>query len=303
MSHIYGIISYIPENEPFTEKRIQNHRKQLDWLESFVEDEAKIYRVENMWTDSEQYQPLRRTSRIQIKSIPVDIPLFPGANRNILLHRLYESDADWLICMDDDRALYDYYDGEKFFTQELDSSYGIALAKKGVLIRTLSPIEQPFKKDCSSWRYREASWYMERVTPHGFLQICCIPNLVKYGYAPVYFNGETSCQEGEAPEDLQFELDWISARHGIAMNKNLIMKEFGGSTQSTLYPTKEYRESVQKSHRKWLEEYLSIKFPTNPKLWKKATLNKRYNSYKQEMFPRLVPWDVKWENSDERTKE
>lgn len=294
MSHIFGIISYIPRDKIFTANRIKNHRKQLDWLRTFIQPEDTVLRIENLWENTEEYQCLLNdpicTNRIQI-----DVPRYPGANRNELLRFFYDSDFDWLICMDDDRALYDYYEGTQFFTKELDSTYGIQLASQGVLIRTLSPIEQPFKKDCASWKYREQSWYMEKVTPHGFLQICCIPNLVKYGYDPIYFNGDTNCQEGQPPEDLQFELDWIIAKHGIAMNKNLIMKEFGGDTQSTLYPTKEYRARVQKYHTAWVKEYLSAKFPKNPKIRTKAALNRAYNTYKQEMFPRGVPWDNRWE--------
>ena len=200
--------------------------------------------------------------------------------------------------MDDDRALYPYFNGEEFFTKELKGPDGDRLASEGTLIKTLCPITEPFKKQCVEFAKRREAWFFTRSSPLGFLQIACIPNLVKYGYEPIYMNGETSCQLGTPPEDLQFELDWVLAKHGMACNKNLIMKEFGGDGQSSLYVNKAYRKQVEEYHRSWIVEYLKSKNPRNKALWTKKELNARRNTFDPtKLFKRReVPWQDEWDS-------
>lgn len=293
---MYGTISYIPPDSAMKSARIVNHRKQLDWLSTLLTKDDLYYRVESAWGDDSDYDCLYDVP-FEITSMPVP-PAYPGANRNFLLKELYESDYDWLVIMDDDRALYPYFNGSLFFTKDLKGPDGDRLAREGTLIEAMSPVAEPFKKQCSSFERRREAWFFSRSCIMGFLQIACIPNLVKYGYEPVYMNGATDCQAGSPPEDLQFELDWVLAKHGLACNKNLIVKEFGGDRQSTLYPNKEHRRMVEASHREWVAGYLKSKNPKIKALWSKRGLNARRNKFdpNQLFLRRGVMWEDAWDD-------
>lgn len=293
---MFGTISYIPPDNKRKAQRITNHRKQLDWLSTFLTPDDLYYRVESAWGDDHDYDCLRDVP-FNVTSIKVPAA-YPGANRNELLRRLYESDYDWLVIMDDDRALYPYFNGEEFFTKELKGPDGDRLAKAGVLIKALTPMTEPFKKQCVEFPKRKEAWFLAKSTPSGFLQIACIPNLVKYGYEPVYMNGETDCLPGSAPEDVQFELDWLLAKHGLAMNKNVVMKEFGGDNQSSIYENKTHRREAEAFHKEWIGSYLKSKSPRNPALWTKKELNARRNTFDPTrlFLRREVPWQDEWDD-------
>ena len=293
---MYGTISYIPPDAERKAMRIANHRKQLDWLSTFLTPDDLYYRVESAWGDDSDYDCLNDVP-FNIKHLK-NGAAYPGANRNILLEELYTSNYDWLVIMDDDRALYPYFNGEEFFTKELKGPDGDRLAKEATIIKGLHPMVEPFKKQCIEFPKKKEAWFMAKSSPLGFLQIACIPNLVRYGYEPIYMNGETSCQLGTPPEDVQFELDWILAKHGLACNKNLIIKEFGGENQSSLYQNKEHRRQVEAYHREWLTEYLKEKNPRNKALWTKKELNTRRNTFDAtKLFQRReVPWQDEWDN-------
>lgn len=292
---MFGTISYIPPDGNRKAQRIVNHRKQLDWLSTFLTPDDLYYRVESAWGDDHDYDKLYDVP-FEIISMPVPAA-YPGANRNFLLQNLYKSDYDWLVIMDDDRALYPYFNGEGFFTHDLKGPDGDRLAKDGTLIKGLHPMVEPFKRQCIEFPKRKEAWFMTKSSPLGFLQIACIPNLVKYGYEPIYMNGETSCLEGTAPEDLQFELDWVLAKHGLACNKNLIVKEFGGENQSSIYEDKAHRRRVEAYHREWVKQYLKEKNPRNNALWDKKTLNARRNTFDPTrlFLRREVAWDDSWD--------
>ena len=169
---MYGTISYIPPDAERKMMRITNHRKQLDWLSTFLTPDDLYYRVESAWGDDSDYDKLYDVP-FDITSMPVPAA-YPGANRNYLLKELYESDYDWLVIMDDDRALYPYFNGEEFFTKELKGPDGDRLAKEGTLIKTLCPITEPFKKQCVEFAKRREAWFFTKSSPLGFLQIACI---------------------------------------------------------------------------------------------------------------------------------
>lgn len=297
---MFGTISYIPPDATRKAMRIANHRKQLDWLSTFLTPDDLYYRVESAWGTDSDYDKL---NDVPFNIIPIQVgAAYPGANRDVLLRKLYESDYDWLVIMDDDRALYPYFNGEEFFTKELKGPDGDRLAKEGTLIKGLHPMVEPFKRQCVEFEKKKEAWFMTKSSPLGFLQIACIPNLVKYGYEPIYMNGETSCMEGTAPEDLQFELDWVLAKHGMACNKNLIIKEFGGANQSSLYQDKEHRHKVETYHRQWVADYLKQKNPRNKALWEKKTLNARRNTFDPThlFLRREVAWDDTWDSLIEK---
>lgn len=282
VNFMVGTISYLPEDSSRTEKRIEFHKQQLRWLESLGID-FSYYRVESAWCTKASEE---LSTSLNLKSIVVDKQP-PGYNRNLLLDELYSSDYDWLVCLDDDRKLYPMYNGDAFF-KDLNTPAVRRLAEQGYLITCTPPNFEPFKKDVCAWKYRETHWYMFRETPYGFLQICFIPNLVKFGYKPVYFNSETQCLEGDPPEDVQFELDWLINKHPIIRNKNLIMQEIGQTNAdlSSIYRNLEHRRKCESTHKAWLTSYLKQRLPRKPDLWTRVALNRRMNPTFTTLIPR-----------------
>ena len=286
LNFIVGSISYLPGDSPRTQKRIQFHEKQLRWLESLGLP-FDYYRVESDWC-LEATQQLTTSLNCHSIAVPKHPP---GFNRNLLLERLYDSDADWLVCLDDDRQLYPMYGGDNFF-KDLGSPAVIKLAESGHLITCTPPNFEPFKKDVCSWTYKETHWYLFRETPYGFLQICFIPNLVKYGMKPIFFNADTECLEGDPPEDVQFEIDWLVGKHPIIRNKNLIMQEIGqtNADMSSLYQDLDHRRRCELTHKEWLTGYLKQSLPRRPDLWTRVALNKRMNPAFTALVPRSEPY-------------
>jgi hypothetical protein len=231
------------------------------------------YRVESDWCD-EARQHL--TTSLNCHSIPV--PKHPpGFNRNLLLEKLYNSDADWLVCLDDDRQLYPMYGGDNFF-KDLGSPAVIKLAEAGHLITCTPPNFEPFKKDVCSWPYKETHWYMFRETPYGFLQVCFIPNLAKYGYEPIYFDEVSMAQENEIPEDAEFQVDWLVSRHPVYICTTLYNKALDNYVQSSIYKSGRFRYMTNKGRIDTLNRYIKQEMKYHPEVTDLISLSKRRNT-------------------------
>ena len=82
------------------------------------------------------------------------------------------------------------------------------------------------------------------------------------------------------------------------MNKNLVMKEFGGDNQSSIYTDKNHRREAEEYHKGWITEYLQSKNPRNRALWTKKELNARRNTFNPNrlFLRREVAWNDEWDN-------
>lgn len=282
-----GIISHIPDTERGLQ-RIPIHQQQLRWLEDLYETiPFDLFRVESGWGERAKEEC---TTTIPHESIIVD--KHPcGHNRNYLLERFYNSTYNWLFLLDDDRVFYDHYNYKDWF-KSLDSSSVLELAQDGYLISCLLPMYEPFKKTNYEYPYRETHWFMDRDSLKGSLQSCFIPNIVKLNplkfMKGIYFDNETSAQMGEAPEDVEFQIDWIKAGGRCIRNRNLIAKEIGqaGADKSMIYNSLEERREIEKGHDAWLRSYLQKIYPRRPQLWTRRAFNDRYNPKSIDLIPR-----------------
>lgn len=281
-----GCISYLPDTLDNCQVRCDIHKKQLEWLETLTA-EFPFYQVESDWgeTAHRTCQTTLEVNHIVTGANP------PGYNRNLLLQGLYASDYDWLVCLDDDRCFYQMYDADRIFN-DLETPAFHRLASEGYLMLSLDPMVAPFKKTNYGWDHHETHWYIMKGSPNGFMQISFIPNLVKFGWSPIYFDGETKCTLDCVPEDVEFQLKWLLSRHPIIQNRNLIMNEIGQSNgnKSVIFPTVDYRRQCEKSHSAWETTYLKEKLPRNPNLWKKSALNRARNPQFTRLVPRSVPY-------------
>lgn len=284
---LLGSISLCMDGDPRNESRIRTHTAQLRWLESLNLGDYTYYRVEQAYTP-EFRQAVATT--LNLESLSFDKGIGPAAARNQLLKKLYESDSDWLVCMDDDRDIYSHY-GANHFIEELHTNPALVkLASQGLLINGVCPARRPFKKDNTAFGKIETHWNLRKACIDGCLQVCCIPNIVKYGYEPVWFDETNDCMHGKPPEDIQFELDWILAKHGIATNLMMVVRDIVPENYnvSTVYATQELRKEVMATHPRAIDAYIAKK--TRNRIRKLSDFNRLKNGFNFEAVPRTIPY-------------
>lgn len=270
---IMGTISCIADTTMHKESRIEMHRKQLDFLEKINQTMVEKYnaeplpyfRVEQGWEPETQK---RLTTTLPMTSIKYDKPIPPGAARNELLKKLYESDADWLICMDDDHGLYDHYDGFKLMWDIEEEPFINQLCKQGFIITSFPAYWDGFKAEVDKYGKAEESWLFKTTRHPGAMPFCCIPNIKKYRNREVWFDDQAMNNSIEdLPEDLKFQFDWIRAGGRVVECMMFIGKSWGNMQHSTLFKGEAARKEIYQSNEAWASSYLKTLYPRKPELW------------------------------------
>lgn len=268
-----GSISFLKPGIRHLESRINNHASQLRFWEQFPED-FPYYRVEIFWDESTEK---RLETNMSINSIKVNEPCPPGKSRNLLLEQLYASDYDYLICCDDDQIL-DPTNEAFDFLRKLSPD----LAKQGALITFQNETWLTGSQCRKTISLRTSPQFarlhiLKKALCTGNMQISCIPNLVKYGKEPVFFDNESMAQEGEIPEDAKFLVDWIVAGNPIYKCETLFNVALDNYVQSSIYKTGTYRYTTSKSRIAVLDAYIRSKYPRIPEINTLTALSKRKN--------------------------
>lgn len=279
-----GVISCLADNTMCLEDRVKMHAKQLRKFENYMaymqetydEDILPFYRVEQGWNEIREEV---LTANFPIQSIKFANPIPPGAARNELLKVLYSSDYDWLVCLDDDHSIIPTYLGQELLW-ELSEPEFTAFAETGYLINAIPGYHSAYNKKIQDWGKADTHWLFEKSTHVGALALCCIPNLVKYGMQPVFFDGQTTIiEEGAPPEDLKFAFDWIINGGALIECWQLISTATGDLQKSSIFETEdERRRKIKEYANQWVGSYLKQHYPRNPALWTKKEFLARKNS-------------------------
>lgn len=282
---ILGSISMCTRNPEKDKYRVKAHTTQLRWLESLNLFDYRYYRIEQAYTA--EFKMAVDTNLEKFIPLSFEKGLGPAGARNELLKLLYESDADWLVCMDDDRALYSHYAGAEFIEELQTSPYLHRLAEQGVLVNGLVPQIRSFKEDNTNFGMISTHWNLKKGCLDGCMQISCIPNLVKFGYKPVWFDSTNFVTEGKPPEDVQFEIDWIMAKHPIATNMMMIVYDVVPAPKdvSTVFENKQIRSKIEKTQYQAVEEY--VRKVTKNRSTDHHQFNRLRNSFTNTAIPRL----------------
>lgn len=280
---IMGTISCLADNTMCLEDRVKMHEKQLRFLEEITEkmhaqysaDPIPYFRVEQGW-NAEREEALKTT--LPLTSIKYEKPIPPGAARNQLLKVLYESDADWLICLDDDHALYDKFCGHELLW-ELTTPQFMNLGSQGTMIMAFPAYWDGYMKEVTAWGQANTHWLLKKTKHAGAMPFACIPNLVKFGKKPVWFDDETAAsKEGEPPEDLKFMIDWLANGGRWLECLTMIGKSCGALDKSSIFTSKDDRSNRDANYvQHWTEEYLKSLYPRNPSLWTRKEFFRRKN--------------------------
>lgn len=288
-----GVISCLAPSTLHLESRIKMQEKQvqnLKFIQSVFFNECYVeipwYRVEQGWS-AEIEETLKAPDCISIK---YDKPITPGAARNRLLKDFYGSNDDWLICMDDDHGFV-LEDSSFGFVVDLTSDAFKRFAEQGYFINT-TPRQWSshyVRKDKRQrvTALRSNNWLISKPKYPGAMPIGCIPNLVKYGMEPVWFDEVTDCVTNIIPEDLRFCIDWIASGHKWAACRNAMIRSYGNLNNSSLYASKEerkHRDAVIKSE--WTSSYLKSLYPKKSELHSLETFLKIKNHITKEAIPR-----------------
>jgi hypothetical protein len=244
--------------------------------------------VEQCFPD--EYQELI-SSTLDINSLVFDKGLGPAGARNVLLKKLYESDSDWLLCMDDDRDIYNHYGANQFLLELSSNPALIKLAKQGVLIKCVCPQRRPFKKENTHFDMIETAWNLQKGCLDGCVQICFIPNIVKYGKKPVWFDETNDAKTpGRLPEDIQFDIDWVLAKNQVALNLMFIMRDYDmpNVNSSVIYDDEELRAQCYEERPQTIAKYLRLH--TKNRFSDLRTFNARKNGFEKHLIPRTLPY-------------
>ena len=97
---IFGITSYLPEDEHLRCKRLKGHRKQLEFFREVLPD-VPIYVVAQNYKDTDY------TIDDKIHYLVFESGIGPANARNELLKLFYNSNEDFMYMLDDDIVFYD----------------------------------------------------------------------------------------------------------------------------------------------------------------------------------------------------
>lgn len=284
---IMGTISCIAPTTMNKDARITMHRRQLDWLESItqkmVEEKGETpipyFRVEQGWEP--ETEEILKTS-LPLTSLKYDKPIPPGAARNVLLDKLYDSNADWLICMDDDHGLYDHFNDYQLLWELGEEPAMKALYNNLVIVTSFPSYWDGYNKIVEAFGKKDTHWLFKPTKHPGCMPFCCIPNIYKIKGKKLYFDAETACNNvdtGDVPEDLKFQIDWLKSGGRIYEGMLFIGKSLGRMTDSSIYGDElSRRENLQDIRKKWVNSYLRTVFPRNPNIWTLSKLYARRNT-------------------------
>lgn len=276
---MFGTISYLPDSLKYLDTRVQNHIKQLRWLEQ-APMPLNYYRVEVGWSANTKS---RITSDLQINTIEVEPPSPPGASRNVLLRYFYESDYDYLVCMDDDQVLDPILEGFDFIAQltpKLASEGALMLFKPDVYLT------KPAKETLHKRRTSEpglSNHLLKKASCTGDMQISCIPNIKKYRGLELFFDSESMAQEGEIPEDAKFLVDWVLSKLPVYQCLTIVNEALDNYSSSSIYDTKAFRGATSRPRVEVLNAYIKSRIGNNPRIntWKDVC---RYRNHARDQL-------------------
>lgn len=226
---IVGIISYLPEDIAIREQRKSAHQKQLEWLRDILPD-VQIYVVQRGYREEDFVDGIHY----------LESSHGPGASRNALLKTLYSTDEDFMLLLDDDFGLYDYYGGDEMLREvnnhpekfmELD------------LINFSNPTKAGFRKPMMDNKEIVEKYYTFNSIASKQLNLSIVKNFKKY-YNKEYFLYEEYTSFVSIAEDYEFIFQLLLDGLNAITCADLIGKSFSNISTVTDY-NKKLSESKQ----------------------------------------------------------
>lgn len=226
-----GIISYLPSEVAIREKRKSFISAQLSWLRGIFPMTKPITVVAQGYNEEDYHHDFGEMEYIESN------PVGPAEARNILLRKFYKTDDDYFLLLDDDFALYDYYDGDNLL-REIESNPKKFIGLLDMIVGN-NPVYLPFKK--KNWADRKnisLYWKFKRTQINSGMPIAVVKNAAKYFEKMYFFN-----QGVQFHEDIDFTIQWVMGGHNRYQCEQWQYRDLG-HTASTIF-TKERKEEKQ----------------------------------------------------------
>lgn len=234
MSLVLGRISYLPNDLELRQVRIKESTRAFSVLEDIVPKDCKKYIVAQNYTEDEIAMYLSD------QQVLVRPPIKCAGARNVLLKMLYESNDDYMLILDDDISMYNYYGvSEMLLDWHLHSEKFI---KNNIFfVNMIEPQYIPFKKVNSRIDMRNRYAFVQSPMSNSKGNGIYV-NFKKYCGFELYY--DETLVTGER-EDIKFAVEAI--RRGVVLleSRNMIQKTYCSATgKSTIYSGKDiYKEA------------------------------------------------------------
>lgn len=229
-----GIISWLPDDEIKRVNRKEYVQKQHEFLTNFLKINSKdIICVAQNYKKEDNY--------LDYNYIKIDEGIGPSKARNIILDKFYNSDYDYLLCLDDDIIFYDYYNIKDLIHEIDDNSNRFY---KLDMITGVYPKYYPFKKNNQEDPniLTHYTFIPREINTPGSFTI--IRNINKT-YNKKIFYREMDLFKFEGREDMTFLVDWLKSGLNAYTCKQLILKDFGDGYSTLFSKDKDkYKEEV-----------------------------------------------------------
>lgn len=222
-----GIVSYLPKQ--IKERRKKAVISQYNFLRNiFPEKELVVV--------AQQYEEEDYIKDKNIRYIKYENGIGVSKARNIVLKEFYDSDEDFLLLLDDDVILYDYYDCVDLL-KEIDSNPN---KFKGVdSICANHPKYLPFKKENYLDKNILTHWKFEKKPFNTCGAFTIYRNIRKFKNKEVYFNERSDGLK--VNEDVEFHINWVLQGNVSFVCPQMQMKEIGAN-DSTIFTGNRIRE-------------------------------------------------------------
>lgn len=219
-----GVISYLGEAE-VREQRWDMQVKQLEWLKKIdIFESIDIIAME--WTEEEIKFAKDQDERIII----IEYSKMPqGIARNKLLERLYESDYDWELILDNDSVLYNRHMSGNNFFNEIVQSEELWQSAVDVII-PIEPRREPFTAEYKLNKDKVDHNFVFKLTPGMKTSFFIIRNFDKFHKVREYFD-----ESFIMLEDYEKAVDFAFKGYGIYKCKNIVLKEYGTAVSTLPY--------------------------------------------------------------------
>lgn len=228
-----GIISYLPQvDENLRNRRLKNHIIQLEWLAKVFPDE-----IFNVVAQGYTPQDIEAVSRFNINHYQFETGIGSHKSRNLLLKQFYESGDTWLLLLDDDVLLYDYYDADEFLHDVYCGKYD---KYNFDIILPVMPEHTPFKE--LNLKNRIDTQYVLSKSP---VNNCPNLMLMRSTIQDRYFDDTIDLKKEDAiPDDSKFIVDLVAS--GYKVNRaDFMIKKSLDILQSVIYSTTERENKAE----------------------------------------------------------
>lgn len=223
-----GIISYFPPDEPDRSARKKAHRQQLSWLRGLFGKDQAIHVVAQNYDEGDYAENIIYTS--------FEHGIGPAKARNVILRDFYKTSEPFLLMLDDDCMLYDYYDGWKLLLEMRDNPEKF----KGLgCVAASNPRYLPFKGENFKDKRVLTHWKFTK-RPYNTRAPLAVYSNVK----DMFFDKENNPIEKRISEDVDFHIRWIQRGYKAFICPQWQVKDMSYST-STCF-TKENRIEEEK---------------------------------------------------------